>query len=351
MVDGLAQVVGQPALTAVVNTGDDGDFYGLRVCPDLDICTYVLAGVVSERGWGYADDTFRCLEGLATYGEESWFGLGDRDLATHIHRTLRLAAGAPLSQVTAEICARLGVEARLLPMTDDPVRTRITTPGGVRTFQEYLVRTAPPRRSARSRWSASPRRRPAPGLLEAIAAAERIVIAPRARSSRSGPSSASPGCAPRWRPAARTCVAVSPIIGGAPGRGPGPTASSPAPATTSARRPRWPASTPTWRRPSCSTRATRARRPTIAALGRAPGADRRPDARPARPGAAGGDGARGARVSAAAHLGGHPGEAPARRPAAADPGARGAGRAARSQVGDAGATCSAPARARAAWRA
>ena len=96
MVDGLAQVAGQPDLTAVVNTGDDGDFYGLRVCPDLDICTYVLAGVVSERGWGYADDTFRCLDGLATYGEESWFGLGDRDLATHIHRTLRLAdGGAP----------------------------------------------------------------------------------------------------------------------------------------------------------------------------------------------------------------------------------------------------------------
>ena len=126
MVDGLAQVHGQPDLAVVVNTGDDGDFYGLRVCPDLDICTYVLAGVVAERGWGYADDTFRCLEGLATYGREAWFGLGDRDLATHIHRTLRLAEGAGLAEVTAEICARLGVGARVLPMTDDPVRTRIT---------------------------------------------------------------------------------------------------------------------------------------------------------------------------------------------------------------------------------
>ena len=94
MVDGLAQVRGQADLVVVVNTGDDGDFYGLRVCPDLDICTYVLAGVVAERGWGYADDTFRCLEGLATYGREAWFGLGDRDLATHIHRTLRLGEGA-----------------------------------------------------------------------------------------------------------------------------------------------------------------------------------------------------------------------------------------------------------------
>ena len=83
MVDGLAQVAGQPHLTAIVNTGDDGDFYGLRVCPDLDICTYTLAGVVDERGWGFAADTFRCLEGLATYGRDAWFGLGDRDLATH----------------------------------------------------------------------------------------------------------------------------------------------------------------------------------------------------------------------------------------------------------------------------
>ena len=140
MVDGLAQVHGQAGLVVVGNTGDDADFYGLRVCPDLDICTYVLAGVVAERGWGYRDDTFRCLEGLATYGQDAWFGLGDRDLATHLHRTLRLAEGAPLSEVTAEIATRLGVEARIIPMTDDPVRTRITTPAGVRTFQEYLVK-------------------------------------------------------------------------------------------------------------------------------------------------------------------------------------------------------------------
>ena len=102
MVDGLAQVAGQEALTAVVNTGDDGDFYGLRVCPDLDICTYTLAGVVAERGWGYAADTFRCLEGLATYGRDAWFGLGDRDLATHLYRTVRRAEGATLSEITAE---------------------------------------------------------------------------------------------------------------------------------------------------------------------------------------------------------------------------------------------------------
>ena len=106
LLDGLAQAAGQEALGAVVNTGDDADFYGLRVCPDLDICTYTLAGVVAERGWGYAGDSFRCLEGLATYGHEAWFGLGDRDLATHIHRTLRLGEGMALSAVTAELSRR-----------------------------------------------------------------------------------------------------------------------------------------------------------------------------------------------------------------------------------------------------
>jgi LPPG:FO 2-phospho-L-lactate transferase len=104
MVDGLAQVAGQSHLTAIVNTGDDGDFYGLRVCPDLDICTYTLAGVVDDRGWGFAADTFRCLEGLATYGRDAWFGLGDRDLATHLHRTLMLRDGATLTAATADVC-------------------------------------------------------------------------------------------------------------------------------------------------------------------------------------------------------------------------------------------------------
>ena len=178
MVDGLAQVHGQRGLVAVVNTGDDGDFYGLRVCPDLDICTYVLAGVADERGWGYAGDTFRCLEGLATYGREAWFGLGDRDLATHIHRTLRLVEGAGLAQVTAEICARLGVEARVLPMTEDAVRTLITTATGPRGFQEYLVRDGAAEEIERIELDGAERARPAPGVLDAIAAAERIVICP-----------------------------------------------------------------------------------------------------------------------------------------------------------------------------
>ena len=220
LVDGLAQVAGQPALTAVVNTGDDGDFFGLRVCPDLDICTYVLAGVVSERGWGYAEDTFRCLDGLATYGEESWFGLGDRDLATHIHRTLRLAEGAGLAEVTAEICARLGVGARVLPMTEDPVRTRIRTAAGPRTFQEYLVRDGAAAEIEAIDLEGAGTARPAPGLLAAIAAAERVVICPSSPVVSIGTILAIPGVRAALAARRADTVAVSPIIGRRPVEGP-----------------------------------------------------------------------------------------------------------------------------------
>jgi LPPG:FO 2-phospho-L-lactate transferase len=220
MVDGLAQVHGQPGLVVVVNTGDDADFYGLRVCPDLDICTYVLAGGSDARGWGYADDTFRCLEGLATYGDEAWFGLGDRDLATHLHRTVRLGEGASLSEVTAEICARLGVAARVMPMSDDPVRTRIVTDAGARTFQEYLVKHGAAEEIARIEMVGLERARPAPGLLEAIAEAERIVVCPSSPVVSIGTILGVPGVRAALAARRADCVAVSPIVGRAPVEGP-----------------------------------------------------------------------------------------------------------------------------------
>jgi LPPG:FO 2-phospho-L-lactate transferase len=220
MVDGLAQVHGQPDLAVVVNTGDDGDFYGLRVCPDLDICTYVLAGVVDQRGWGYAGDSFRCLEGLATYGQDAWFGLGDRDLATHIHRTVRLREGAGLAQVTAEICARLGVEAQVLPMTEDAVRTRITTVVGPRGFQEYLVRDGAAEEIERIELVGADRARPAPGLLEAIARAERIVICPSSPVVSIGTILSVPGVRAALAARRADCAAVSPIVGRRPVEGP-----------------------------------------------------------------------------------------------------------------------------------
>jgi LPPG:FO 2-phospho-L-lactate transferase len=220
LLDGLAQVAGQGELAAAVNTGDDTDVWGLRVCPDLDICTYTLAGVVAERGWGYAGDTFRCLEGMATYGREAWFGLGDRDLATHLYRTQRRAEGAPLSQITRELAERMGVEARLMPMCDEEVATRITTPGGVRSFQEYLVRDGAAERIERIELVGIERARPAPGLLEAIAAAERIVICPSSPVVSIGTILAVPGVRPALAARRERTVAVSPIVGGRPVEGP-----------------------------------------------------------------------------------------------------------------------------------
>jgi LPPG:FO 2-phospho-L-lactate transferase len=220
LLDGLAQVAGQAELAAAINTGDDTDVWGLRVCPDLDICTYTLAGVVAERGWGYAGDTFRCLEGMATYGREAWFGLGDRDLATHLYRTQRRAEGAPLSQITRELAERMGVEARLMPMCDEEVATRITTPGGVRSFQEYLVRDGAAERIERIELVGIERARPAPGLLEAIAAAERLVICPSSPVVSIGTILAVPGVRPALAARRERTVAVSPIVGRRPVEGP-----------------------------------------------------------------------------------------------------------------------------------
>ncbi len=220
IVDGLAQVIGQPNLTAVVNTGDDNDFHGLRVCPDLDICIYTLAGVVDGRGWGFAADTFRCLEGLATYGREAWFGLGDRDLATHLHRTLMLQSGATLSTVTADICTRLGVSARVLPMSDEDVRTTIHTPTGAKTFQEYLVRDGAREQIERMDFVGVQAARPAPGLIDAIAQAEAIVIAPSSPVVSIGTILAIPGVRAAVGARRERVVAISPIIGQSPVEGP-----------------------------------------------------------------------------------------------------------------------------------
>lgn len=220
IVDGLAQVVGQANLTAIVNTGDDGDFYGLRVCPDLDICIYTLAGVVDERGWGYVADTFRCLEGLATYGREAWFGIGDRDLATHMHRTLCLNEGMALSQVMADICTKLGVQATVLPMCEEPVRTAILTPTGPKSFQQYLVRDGARETIDAITLEGIANATPPPGSIDAIDDAEAVVIAPSSPVVSIGTILQVPGV--RGAVAARRerTVAISPIIGTRPVEGP-----------------------------------------------------------------------------------------------------------------------------------
>jgi LPPG:FO 2-phospho-L-lactate transferase len=157
---------------------------------------------------------------MATYGREAWFGLGDRDLATHLYRTQRRAEGAPLSQITRELAERMGVEARVMPMCDEEVATRITTPGGVRSFQEYLVRDGAAERIERIELVGIERARPAPGLLEAIAAAERIVICPSSPVVSIGTILAVPGVRPALAARRERTVAVSPIVGGRPVEGP-----------------------------------------------------------------------------------------------------------------------------------
>ena len=220
MVHGLALAGGQRDLSAIVNTGDDGEFFGLLVCPDLDINLYCLAGVVADRGWGYADDTFHCLEGLSTYGREAWFGLGDRDLATHVHRTLMMRDGARLSEVVDDLRGRLGVEARVMPMTDDPVRTIITTPSGERRFQEYLVRDGAREEIDAIRVEGLAEASPAPGVLDAIAEADLIVIAPSSPIVSIGTILGVPGVRDAVAARRDRVIGVSPIVGGAPVEGP-----------------------------------------------------------------------------------------------------------------------------------
>ena len=220
MVHGLALAGGQRDLTAIVNTGDDGEFFGLLVCPDLDINLYCLAGVVADRGWGYADDTFRCLEGLATYGRPAWFGLGDRDMATHIHRTLMMRDGARLSDVVDDLRGRLGVEARVLPMTDDPVRTIITTPTGELRFQEYLVRDGAREEIESIRIEGLDQAAPAPGVIEAIGSADLIVIAPSSPIVSIGTILGVPGVRDALAARRDRVIGVSPIVGGVPVEGP-----------------------------------------------------------------------------------------------------------------------------------
>jgi LPPG:FO 2-phospho-L-lactate transferase len=218
---GLVQLVPAESLSVIVNTGDDRDFFGLRVCPDLDIVTYTLAGAVREdTGWGRAGDSFRALGELRRFRSDLWFQLGDLDLATHLHRTQRLREGAALSEVTAEIAAAFGLRLRLLPMSDAPAQTRIVRQDGSSCdFEEYLVRDGAPDDVLRVDLAQAQAAAPAPGVLEALRAAETILICPSNPIVSIGTIRAVPGVEAILRE--RGCaVAVSPIIGGRPVKGP-----------------------------------------------------------------------------------------------------------------------------------
>ena len=218
---GLVQVVPQEHLTAIVNTGDDRDFYGLHVSPDLDIVMYTLAGVVDQaHGWGLHNDTYNTMQQLTRYGNEDWFMLGDRDLATHIHRTNLLRQGKMLSEVTADLRKHFDLALRILPMTDQPVATHIQTPVGLLHFQEYMVKRHCADEVQDVIFVGADESQPAPGVLDAIKEAEAILIAPSNPIVSIGSILAVPGIHDALHEASGTVVAVSPIVGGSPIKGP-----------------------------------------------------------------------------------------------------------------------------------
>jgi len=221
---GLAQGAGEDELTAVVNTGDDIQLHGLWISPDLDIVTYTLAGVVDgEKGWGVAGDTFACLGMLAKYGQPSWFNLGDRDLATHIYRTQALKQGRRLTEIADHVRRTLGVRARILPMSDDPVATHVLV--GERElrslhFQEYLVERGARDEVRGVEYRGSVRARPTREVLAALGEADVVFIAPSNPVASIGPILAVPGVRSALQALRGPLVAISPVVGGRSLKGP-----------------------------------------------------------------------------------------------------------------------------------
>ena len=220
-VDGLRRVVPGRDLTIIVNTGDDLAWWGLNVSPDIDSIVYALAGLLSkDRGWGVDADTFNCLESMRRLGQPAWFGLGDRDIALHLLRTRLLASGKTLTEVTAEICRRLGIEATVLPMTDGQLQTRVLTPGGELSFQEYFVRERHGVPVEAVRFEGSAGVKPAPGVLESIARADVLLIAPSNPITSIGPILAIAEIRRALCDTQAPVVAISPIVGDAAVSGP-----------------------------------------------------------------------------------------------------------------------------------
>jgi LPPG:FO 2-phospho-L-lactate transferase len=219
--DGLTRVIPPEEVYVVGNTADDTEIYGLSISPDLDTVVYTLAGLANPvHGWGIENDTFESLAALGRLGEDTWFQLGDRDMATHIFRTNRLRAGTKLSAVTAEIAGSLGVRSTVVPMSNDPVRTIVRTPDGKMAFQTYFVRRRAQDKVLAVTFQGAEKARPTPGLLRAIRSASGIVFCPSNPIISIGPILAVPGI--RNALSRRSCpsAAISPIVGGRALKGP-----------------------------------------------------------------------------------------------------------------------------------
>jgi LPPG:FO 2-phospho-L-lactate transferase len=218
-VDALTQAAGGERVTAIVNIGDDLEILGLRVSPDLDTVLYTLAGLLDEeRGWGVRDETTNALQLAGRLGGQDWFTLGDRDIGLHLVRTELLREGVPLSEATRRLCERLGVATTLLPASDDPVRTFLTTPAGELDFQTWFVGRRHADEVLGLRYEGAEQAAPAPGVLEAIAEAGTVFLAPSNPFVSIHPILAVTGI--REALAGKRVVAVSPLVGGRALRGP-----------------------------------------------------------------------------------------------------------------------------------
>ena len=219
--DGLARVVNPERLFIIGNTADDAEIHGLHISPDLDTVMYTLAGLAHpEHGWGIQGDTFRCLEALGRLGAETWFQLGDRDLATHLFRTERLRQGRTLAEVTRELAAALRIKAALVPMSNGRIRTSIRTQAGELEFQTYFVRRRARDRVLGLRFEGVEHATPAPGIIDAIRDAAAIILSPSNPFISIAPILAVPGVREALRQNRSRVVAISPIVGGRALKGP-----------------------------------------------------------------------------------------------------------------------------------
>ena len=218
---GLVRTMPQENITVIVNTGDDIDLHGLHVSPDPDIVIYTLAELVDEgKGWGVQGDTFNCLDMLQKYGSETWFKLGDRDIATHLYRTQLLKGGIPLNRVIQQLCSALGVKVKVLPMTNEKVVPRIITDAGEMHFEEYLVKRGAKDRVLNVVFEGSESSQPAPGVIESIKDASGVILCPSNPIVSIGPILAVRGIREALKSTKARVVAISPIIGGATIKGP-----------------------------------------------------------------------------------------------------------------------------------
>ncbi|MEM3458534.1 MAG: 2-phospho-L-lactate transferase [Candidatus Bathyarchaeia archaeon] len=218
---GLIQIIPPQDLVIVGNTGDDAELYGLHISPDLDIIMYTLAGIIDEtKGWGVSGDTFNCLDLLGKLGLETWFKLGDRDLAVHILRTKMLKEGMTLSRVTTELCKMFGVEAKLVPMSNDPVRTKVLS-GMLRLeFQEYFVKRETKDAVTGVLFEGAENAKPTPGIIKAIREADRVVVCPSNPILSILPILAVSPIRKELQKTNAYVVGISPIIGGKALKGP-----------------------------------------------------------------------------------------------------------------------------------